>query len=130
MMKSLIFSLVLTFSLIGFAHDGHDNSSLKSQYGGMIKRSANYYAEVVQEGEAFQIYVMDHKYKIYKDKNLLVSAEVISKSGKKKQTLNLKQDFLEFVPEINKEKHFKLNLVLKNKDKVEGIEFNLETTNN
>jgi hypothetical protein len=129
-MKNLIFSLFVFLTFGAFAHEGHDNSSLKSQYGGMIKRSANFYAEVVQEGSAWQIYVMDHHYKLNKDKSLVVSAEVVTKEGKKNQALSIKQDFFEFIPALKNEKHFKLNVSLKNKDKTENVEFNLETVNN
>ena len=130
MMKNLIFSILVLLSMNVFAHEGHDNSSLKSQYGGMIKRSTNYYTEVVQEGKSWQIYVMDHNYKVSKDKSLIVSAEVVTKEGKKNQVLNLKQEFFDFIPELKNEKHFKLNLSIKNKDKTENVEFNLETLNN
>lgn len=129
-MKNLIFSLLVFLSATCFAHEGHDNSSLKSQYGGMIKRSANYYTEVVQEGSAWQVYVMDHSYKISKDKTLLVSAEVVTKDSKKNQPLNMKQDFFEFTPVLKNEKHFKLNVSLKNKNITENVEFNLETIDN
>jgi hypothetical protein len=129
-MKNLIFSLSLFFSMLCFAHEGHDNSSLKSQYGGIIKRSSSYYIELVQEGAANQIYIMDHNYKISREKGLLVSVEIVSKSGKKKQNLFYKKDFFEFVPELKNENHFKVIISLKNKDKLENVEFNLETSNN
>lgn len=118
----VIFTLT-TFSL--FAHEGHDAGMAKSLHGGIVKKSKNVFVEVVQD-ESIEIYITNHEYKNLVSPKLPVSAYADVKGKKIPLKLESHATNLTVATDLKKEKHFKLNVVVKFNGKDEEVTFPLE----
>lgn len=128
MIKLIIFSFLFSTHL--FAHEGHADVSAKSQHGGVIKKTENYYVEVLQDEKSWSVFVMDHFYKITSPSKMTISGELEVKNLKKGISLKQSEDHYTFTDGLKNEKHFKLNLKLNNQNKTEQVSFNLEPQGN
>ena len=122
-----MFTLVLfVLSLSSaFAHEGHDSATAKSLYGGIVKKSANTFVEVVQD-EGIEIYINDHDYKNLVSPALEVTAVAEVKGKKIPLKLEQRKNNYLVTTDLKKEKHFKLNVSMKFKNKWETVVFPLE----
>lgn len=123
---TLIF-LLITLGSLGpvFAHEGHDSALAKSLYGGIVKKTANTFVEVVQD-EGIEIYINDHDYKNLVAPTLEVTAMADVKGKKIPLKLEQKKNHFLVITDLKKEKHFKLNVSMKFKNKWETVAFPLE----
>ena len=119
---ALIFNL---FAISSFAHEGHDSATAKSLHGGIVKKTANTYVEVLQD-EQIEIYISNHDYKNFITPKLEVSAFADIKGKKLPLKLESKGTHFIVATDLKKEKHFKLNVVIKNNKKDESAVFPLE----
>lgn len=122
----LFFAALSMFSLRGIAHEGHDSATIKSLYGGIVKKSASAFFEIIQEEGKIEIYVSDHNYKNIVTQTLAVSAFADIKGKKIPLKLNLVSNKLLVVTDLKREKFFKLNVILKLAGKEESVIFPLE----
>lgn len=120
----LLATLIVTSASV-IAHEGHDSATAKSQYGGVVKKSKNAFVEVLQD-EVIEIYVSGHDYKSLVGPNLIIKAEADVKGKKVPLKLEMKKNNYVVVTDLSKEKHFKLNIILKNDNKDETLSFPLE----
>lgn len=121
-------ALVIIFTLTNFslyAHEGHESGMTKSLYGGIVKKSKNVFVEVVQD-ESIEIYITDHEYKNLVSPKLTVSAYADVKGKKIPLKLESHAKNLTVKTDLKKEKHFKLNIVVKFNGKDEEVTFPLE----
>lgn len=121
-------ALVIIFTLTSFslyAHEGHESGMTKSLYGGIVKKSKNFFVEVVQD-ESIEIYITDHEYKNLVSPKLAVSAYADVKGKKIPLKLESHSKNLTVTTDLKKEKHFKLNVVVKFNGKDEEVVFPLE----
>lgn len=120
--------LIVAFTLTSFAahsHEGHDAGIAKSLHGGIVKKTKNAFVEIVQD-DKIEIYVTDHNYKNLISPGFLVSAFAELKNKKIPLKLEPHNLNLIVVTDLKKEKHFKLNVVLKISGKEEQVTFPLE----
>jgi len=121
--------LVLTsllFTLNVMAHEGHSETSLKSMHGGIVKKTSNAFIEVVQEEGKTEIFVTGHDYKNIIDPKLSFNAVAETKNKKIPLALSIEKDHYLVTTDLKNEKHFKLNISLKNAAKEEKASFALE----
>lgn len=124
--RKVIFFMVFVLSAFSLnAHEGHDTGTAKSLYGGIVKKSKNIFVEIVQD-EKIEIYVTDHDYKNLVTPGLIVSAFAEVKGKKIPLKLESHNKNLTVVTDLKKEKHFKLNVVVKVNGKDEQVVFPLE----
>lgn len=117
-------SLIVTSASV-LAHEGHDSATAKSQYGGVVKKSKNAFIEVLQD-EVIEIYISGHDYKSIVGPKLDIKAEADIKGKKIPLKLEMKKNNYVVMTDLSKEKHFKLNIILKNDNKDETVSFPLE----
>lgn len=120
---TLILFLIGMSSVI--AHEGHDSAMAKSLYGGIVKKTANTFVEVVQD-DGIEIYINDHDYKNLVGPALEVNAVAEVKGKKIPLQLELRKNNFLVKTDLKKEKHFKLNVSMKFKNKWETVVFPLE----
>ncbi|MBC7714882.1 MAG: hypothetical protein H7177_16160 [Rhizobacter sp.] len=124
---NLLITLSLTlFSLNTFAHEGHSETSLKSLHGGIVKKTSNSFIEVVQEDGKTEIFVTGHDYKSIVDSKLGLKANAEVKGKTLPLELAIEKDHYLVSTDLKKEKHFKLNVLIKNTPKEEKASFALE----
>lgn len=124
--RKVVFFMVFVLSAFSLnAHEGHDTGIAKSLYGGIVKKSKNIFVEIVQD-EKIEIYVTDHDYKNMITPGLIVSAFAEVKGKKIPLKLETHNKNLTVVTDLKKEKHFKLNVVVKVNGKDEQVVFPLE----
>lgn len=124
--KRLVLAVIFTLTTVsGFAHEGHESGVAKSLYGGVVKKSKNIFVEVVQD-EKIEIYITDHEYKNLVSPKLSVSAYADVKGKKIPLKLESHAKNLTVATDLKKEKHFKLNVVVKFNGKDEEVVFPLE----
>ena len=124
--KKTALALIFAFtSLSIYSHEGHDTGATKSLHGGIVKKSKNAFVEIVQD-EKVEIYVTDHSYKNLISSNFIVSAFADVKGKKIPLKLESHGSNLSVVTDLKKEKHFKLNVVLKINGQEEQVSFPLE----
>ncbi|QDK42360.1 hypothetical protein DOM21_13080 [Bacteriovorax stolpii] len=124
--KKTALALIFAFtSLSIYSHEGHDTGATKSLHGGIVKKSKNAFVEIVQD-EKVEIYVTDHSYKNLISPNFIVSAFADVKGKKIPLKLESHGSNLSVVTDLKKEKHFKLNVVLKINGQEEQVSFPLE----
>lgn len=123
--KTVVGMAFTIISLSIYAHEGHDTGATKSLHGGIVKKTKNAFVEIVQD-EKIEIYVTDHNYKNLISPNFIVSAFADVKG--KKLPLKLESHGTNFSvsTDLKKEKHFKLNVVLKVNGQEEQVSFPLE----
>jgi hypothetical protein len=121
----LVVALITLTSFTGFAHEGHETVGAKSLHGGVVKKSKNVFVEVVQD-ENIEIYITDHAYKNAISSHMPVSAYADVKG--KKIPLKIESHNSNYIvtTDLKKEKHFKLNVVIKFNGKDEKVVFPLE----
>ena len=125
--KKLLIVTLLTFtSVLAIAHEDHSAATIKSLHGGVVKKSASTFVEVIQEEGKIEIYVSSHDYKNLVSPKLEVSAFADVKGKKIPLKLNPTKSNLLVVTDLKKEKHFKLNVILKIAGKDEVVVFPLE----
>lgn len=123
--KKLLILITFTLSSSIFAHEGHDSATAKSLYGGVVKKTKNAFVEVLQD-ETIEIYVSNHDYKSIVSPKLEIKAVAEIKGKKLPLKLELKKTNYVVVTDLSKEKHFKLNVILKSDGKEETVAFPLE----
>lgn len=124
--KKTALAVVFAFTSLSIhSHEGHDTGATKSLQGGIVKKTKNTFVEVVQD-EKFEIYVTDHNYKNLISPNFKVSAFADVKGKKIPLKLESHGTNLSVVTDLKKEKHFKLNVVLKINGLEEQVSFPLE----
>lgn len=124
--RKLFFLAALTFTSISImAHEGHDSATAKSLYGGVVKKTKNTFVEVLQD-EVIEIYVSGHDYKSLVGPKLTIKAEADVKGKKIPLKLEIKKNSYVVMTDLSKEKHFKLNITIKNDNKDEAVTFPLE----
>ncbi|AUN97651.1 hypothetical protein C0V70_05885 [Bacteriovorax stolpii] len=124
--KKTAMAMVFAFiSLSIHAHEGHDTGATKSLHGGIVKKSKNAFVEIVQD-EKIEIYVTDHNYKNLISPNFIVLAFADVKGKKLPLKLESHGANLSVSTDLKKEKHFKLNIVLKINGQEEQVSFPLE----
>ena len=120
----VLLTLLLSFT-IAFAHEGHDSATAKSLYGGIVKKTANAFVEVLQD-DAIEIYISSHDYKSIVGPRLSVNAVAEIKGKKLPLKLEMKKTNYIVVTDLSKEKHFKLIVTMKTNGKEETVSFPLE----
>lgn len=124
--KKLVVAVVFSLtSFLLFAHEGHETGVTKSLHGGIVKKSKNIFVEVLQD-ESIEIYITDHDYKNLVSAKLPVSAYAEIKGKKIPLKLVTQPTKLTVSTDLTKEKHFKLNIVVKFNGKDEEVSFPLE----
>lgn len=123
--KSVFIFALSILSAVSVAHEGHDSATAKSLHGGIVKKTANTYVEVLQD-EQIEIYISNHDYKNFITPKLEVSAFADIKGKKTPLKLESKGTHFVVATDLKKEKHFKLNVVIKNNKKEESAVFPLE----
>lgn len=124
--KKLLLFVTLTFlSMVVVAHEGHDSATAKSLYGGTVKKTKNTFVEVLQD-ESIEIYVSNHDYKSIVGPKLQIQANADIKGKKIPLKLEMKKTNYVVTTDLSKEKHFKLNVMLKTDGKEETATFALE----
>lgn len=123
--KLLLVLGLLTFSLTGFSHEGHDSAVAKSIHGGTVKKSKNAFVEVLQD-EGIEIYISSHDYKNLITPTFVVTAFADVKGKKIPLQLASKKTHYVVVTDLKKEKHFKLNVLMKFNGVEESVTFPLE----
>ncbi len=106
--------LILGMNFLGesiSSHEGHNDTLMKSTHGGTVKRTTDYYIELVQE-KALQVFIMDHDYKnaLNSVGNIQFFVESKGKSlplkyESSKDSLTIRDGFQSFA-------HFKLKMVI------------------
>jgi hypothetical protein len=124
--KFVVTVVLALLSFNTFAHEGHSETSLKSMHGGIVKKTSNSFIEVVQEEGQTEIYVTGHDYKSIVDSKLSLKATAEIKGKNQPLDLKIEKDHYIVATDLKKEKHFKLNVVIKNADKEEKTSFALE----
>jgi len=124
--RKVIFIIGFVFSAFSLsAHEGHDTGVAKSLYGGIVKKSKNVFVETVQD-EKIEIYITDHDYKNLITPSLKVSAFAEIKGKKIPLKLESHNKKITVATDLKREKHFKLNVVVKINGKDEKVVFPLE----
>jgi hypothetical protein len=123
--KKLLILITFILSSSILAHEGHDSATAKSLYGGVVKKTKNAFVEVLQD-EAIEIYISNHDYKSIVGPKLEIKAVADIKGKKIPLKLEMKKTNYVVVTDLSKEKHFKLNVILKNDGKEETVIFPLE----
>ena len=124
--RNLFFLITLIFtSITVLGHEGHDSATVKSLYGGIVKKTKNSFVEVLQD-EAIEIYVSNHDYKSLVGPKLDIKAVADIKGKKLPLKLEMKKSNYIILTDLSKEKHFKLNVILKIDGKDETVTFPLE----
>lgn len=123
--KAALVTMFLALAAVSFAHEGHDSATAKSLHGGIVKKTANAYVEVLQD-EQIEIYISNHDYKNFITPKLEVSAFADVKGKKTPLKLESKGTHFVVTTDLKNEKHFKLNVVIKNNKKEEAAVFPLE----
>ncbi len=123
--KTLITVCCLLLSFNSFSHEGHDSGTAKSMHGGIVKKSKNAFVEVIQD-EVIEIYISNHDYKNMIAPGLLVTSFADVKGKKIPLKLESKKTHYVVTTDLKKEKHFKLNVVIKIDGKEESVTFPLE----
>lgn len=125
-MKKLISIVLFALSLSVLGHEGHDTSSIKSRFGGVVKSSKNAFIEVVQSGKSLEIYLVEHSGKeIQKFDHVKLIAESKGKTQELKWQADGKKIIVSALP--SDFRHFKLTVSFEANKKVESSVFNLET---
>jgi hypothetical protein len=122
----LVAFVAATLSLNIMAHEGHSETSLKSLHGGIVKKTSNSFIEVVQEEGKTEIFVTGHDYKNIVDPKLAIKASAETKGKNLPLNLAIEKDHYVVTTDLKKEKHFKLNVLIKNAAKEEKASFALE----
>lgn len=131
--KKLITLSLIFGSLAVYAHEGHKEATLKSMYGGVVKKTTNTFIEAVQEGKEVQIYIRDHEDKVIPATDLQVGGEI--KDSKKKveplKLLNVSGKFYKIQNDTSKHPFFSVKIQVSGKVKTgkfskEEVVFNLE----
>ncbi len=123
--RNLVFVFFILLCSSVFAHEGHDSATAKSLYGGVVKKTKNAFVEVLQD-EAIEVYVSNHDYKSIVGPKLEIKAVAEIKGKKIPLKLEMKKMNYVVMTDLTKEKHFKLNIILKNDGKEESVVFPLE----
>ncbi|MEA9358473.1 hypothetical protein SHI21_19710 [Bacteriovorax sp. PP10] len=124
--KKMALVTILTLTTLSlYAHEGHDAGMAKSLHGGIVKKSKNVFVEVVQD-EGIEIYITDHEYKNLVSPKFPVTAYADVKGKKIPLKLESHATNLTVTTDLKKEKHFKLNVVVKFNGKDEEVTFPLE----
>lgn len=124
--RKVVLVMVVVLSAFSLsAHEGHDTGTAKSLHGGIVKKSKNVFVEIVQD-EKIEIYVTDHDYKNLITPSFIVSAFAEVKGKKTPLKLESRNTYLTVATDLKKEKHFKLNVVVKFNGKDEVVVFPLE----
>lgn len=123
--KKLLILITFIFSSSLLAHEGHDSATAKSLYGGIVKKTKNAFVEVLQD-ENIEIYISNHDYKSIVGPKLEIKAVADIKGKKIPLKLEMKKTNYVVVTDLSKEKHFKLNVILKSDGKEETVIFPLE----
>lgn len=123
--KKLLILISFIFSSAIFGHEGHDSATAKSLYGGVVKKTKNAFVEVLQD-ETIEMYVSSHDYKSIVGPKLDIKASAEIKGKKLPLNLEMKKANYVVTTDLSKEKHFKLNVVLKSDGKEETVTFPLE----
>ncbi|MDD4976038.1 MAG: hypothetical protein PHY93_16910 [Bacteriovorax sp.] len=122
----LVAFVAATLSLNIMAHEGHSDTSLKSLHGGIVKKTSNSFIEVVQEEGKTEIFVTGHDYKNIVDSKLAIKASAETKGKNLPLDLAIEKDHYLVTTDLKKEKHFKLNVFIKNAAKEDKASFALE----
>lgn len=122
----LVVFVTATLSLNIMAHEGHSETSLKSMHGGIVKKTSNAFIEVVQEEGKTEIFVTGHDYKNIVEPKLALKASAETKGKILPLDLAIEKDHYLVTTDLKKEKHFKLNVLIKNAAKEEKASFALE----
>jgi len=124
--RKFIVTVSVLFSFFAaVAHEGHDSATVKSLYGGIVKKTKNTFVEVLQD-EEIEIYVSNHDYKTIVGPKLDIKAVADIKGKKIPLKLDLRKSNYVVTTDLSKEKHFKLSIVLKIDGKEESVIFPLE----
>lgn len=123
--KKLLILITIILSSSIFAHEGHDSATAKSLYGGTVKKTKEAFIEVLQD-EMIEIYVSNHSYKSIVGPKLEINAVADIKGKKLPLKLEMKKTNYVVVTDLSKEKHFKLNVIIKSNGKEETVTFPLE----
>lgn len=121
------FCALLLLSTLSFANDA-DEAILKSQYGGIVKKTNNAILEVVQEKERTAIYITGHDRKNITDQKLSVSA--IARVGNKEYPLQISYENNHYSARpantyMHPERNMVLMLTIKFPNSVDRATFNL-----
>ncbi len=124
--KKTALAIIFSFTSLSIhSHEGHDTGATKSLHGGIVKKSKNAFVEIIQD-EKIEIYVTDHNYKNLISPSFSVSAYADIKGKKTPLKLESHGTNLSVATDLKKEKHFKLNVVLKVDGQEEQVSFPLE----
>lgn len=123
--KKILFLITFILSSSILAHEGHDSATAKSLYGGTVKKTKDAFIEVLQD-EMIEIYVSSHDYKNIVGPKLEIKAVADIKGKKMPLKLEMKKMNYVVVTDLSKEKHFKLNVIVKSNGKEETVTFPLE----
>lgn len=115
----------LIFSTSALTHEGHESGTAKSMHGGIVKKTKNTFIEVIQD-EGIEIYISNHDYKNMITPKLVVTAFSDVKGKKTPLKLDSKNTHFVVGTDLKKEKHFKLNVLVKVDGKEETAVFPLE----
>lgn len=118
--------MVAFFSLQIFAHEGHNETSLKSLHGGMVKKTNSAFIEVVQDDGKIEIFITGHDYKNLADQKLVLKAVAQIKDKTIPLDLLLEKDHYIVKTDLKKRPHFKLTIALTIAKKEENVSFSLE----
>lgn len=126
---------VMLFSTSLLAHEGHKEATLKSMYGGVVKKTTNTFIEAVQEGNEVQLYIRDHDDKIIPQTDLQITGE-IKDSKKKVEAIKVEAiagKFYKVKNDTSKHPFFSVVVIVSGKVKTgkfsnEKVVFNLENS--
>jgi glutamate/tyrosine decarboxylase-like PLP-dependent enzyme len=125
--KNLSLAILLSFSSVFvFAHEDHSATTIKSLHGGIVKKSASTFVEVIQEEGKVEFYISNHENKNIVSPKLEVTAFAEVKGKKIPLKLKATNNAFEVMTDLKKEKHFKLNVIIKIAEKEEKVVFPLE----
>ena len=119
-------AVLATFSFNTMDHEGHNETSLKSLHGGIVKKTSNAFIEVLQQEGKTEIYVTGHDYKNIVDAKLPLKAVAELKDKSLTLGLAIVKDHYLVTTDLKKEKHFKLVVHIINANKEENASFALE----